>query len=128
MKENLVMKRKISEKAQILEDLTICPGTGATLRVGSDSYPYWITEVCPNRVFGICHAKSHFDEKHPWQGGTQVVEEYDPKINKTDVYIKRCYGHWWVVTKDGKERLRRFDDRWRHFSIGEAESYKDPSF
>lgn len=119
---------KIDAQTQIAEDLLVVPGTGATMSVGSDAYPYWITEVLPNRVFGICHAKSHFDDDHPWESGTEVVDPYDPSKDKTECYIKRCYGKWWTVSKDGKTRLLCFSDKWRHFSIGHACAYRDPSF
>lgn len=119
---------KLTPEDQILEDLTVCPGTGATKSVGSDRYPYWITEVLPGRVFGICGAKSHFDKDHPWEGGAEVIEPWNPARDKTELYIKRCYGHWWKVDKTGKKRLRRFDSRWESFTLGKAESYRDPSF
>lgn len=122
------MAKKLTEKEQIVEDLTICPGTGATMSVGSDAYPYWITEVLPNRVFGICSAHSHFDDKHPWEGGTEVVDPYDPATCKTEQYIKRCYGKWWSVSQDGKKRISRFSDKYRRFSIGHAYAYLNPSF
>ena len=109
------MPRKLTAKEQILEDLTICPGTGATKRVVSDSYPYWITEV------------PHFDQDHPWEGGHEVVDKYDPTIDKTEFYLKRCYGHWWKVERDGKKRLGRFDGRYVGFTIGHACSYRNPS-
>lgn len=118
---------KVDAKTQIAEDLTIEPGTGATMSVGSDSYAYWITEVLPNSVYGICHARSHFDDRHPWEGGTEVIEPFDPAKDKTESYIKRCYGKWWNVDKDG-HRLSRFSCKWRHFSIGHTCSYRNPSF
>lgn len=110
----------------IEEDLKIVVGVGATMHVGSDSYAYWITEVCSNGVIGICSANSHFDDAHPWEGGTEFVEPFDADKNKTETYIKRCYGTWWTVNKDGK-RLSRFSDKWRHFSIGHAIAYRNPS-
>ena len=121
------MARKLTEKERILEDLTICPGTGATKHVVSDCYPYWVTEVLPNRVYGICHARSHFDENHPLEGGHEVIDKFDPAIDKTQFYLKRCYGHWWEVDRDGKKRLRRFDGRYVSFTIGHACSYQNPS-
>ncbi len=121
------MSRKLTAKEQILEDLTICHGTGATKSVVSDSYPYWITEVLPNRVFGVCHARSHFDQDHSWESGHEVVDKYDPTIDKTQFYLKRCYGHWWEVDRAGKKRLRRFDGRYVSFTIGHAYSYRNPS-
>jgi len=119
--------RKITEKEQILEDLTISPGMGATKSVVSDCYPYWITEVLPNRVYGICHARSHFDQDHPWEGGHEVVDKYDPKIDVTECYIKRSYGRWWRVSKDGKKRLEKLEGPYCSFSIGHAVSYRNPS-
>ena len=118
---------KVDAKTQIAEDLVIAPGVGATMSVGSDAYAYWITEALPNNVYGICHARSHFDDDHPWEGGTEVVEPYDPTKDKTESYIKRCYGKWWKVDKDG-HRLERFSGKWNRFSIGHACSYRDPSF
>ena len=121
-------RRKLSEKSQILEDLTITPGMGATKSVVSDCYPYWVTEVLPNRVYGICHARSHFDEDHPWEGGHEVVEKWDPEKDKTEFYIKRCYGRWWKVSPDGKQRLEKIEGRYVSFTIGHACSYRNPSF
>lgn len=121
------MARKLSAKEQILEDLTICPGTGATKRVVSDAYPFWITEVLPNRVFGICRARTHFDKDHPWEGGYEVIEKYDPAIDKTELYLKRNYGHWWVVERNGKKLLRRFDGQHASVEIGYARAYQNPS-
>ncbi len=118
---------KVDAAQHIAEDLETSPGTGATQSVGSDSYPYWVTEVLPNGVYGICRADSHFDEAHPWEGGVEVVEPYDPATCKTEMHIKRCYGNWWVVSRDGK-RLRRFTDKYVRFSIGSAVAYSDPSF
>jgi hypothetical protein len=120
--------RKIDVQTQIAEDLLVAPGTGATMSVGSDAYPYWITEVLPNRVFGICHAKSHFDDQHPWEGGIEVVDPFNEATDKTQKYIKRCYGKWWEVSKDGKTRIARFSSKWNRFSIGHACGYRDPSF
>lgn len=117
-----------SEKTKILEDLTIAPGTGASMSVGSDCYAYWITDVLPNRVLGVCSARSHFDKDHPWEDGHEVVEPWNPEIDKTEFFIKRCYNHWWKVSEDGKKRISRFDGRWQRFSIGHAVSYRDPSF
>lgn len=114
-------------KTIIDEDLAISVGIGATLRVGSDAYPYYISEVLPNGVIGIYSPKSHFDNAHPWQGGTEVVDPFDPNA-ESEIYIKRCYGNWWKVSRDDKARIERFISRWENFTIGHAYAYQDPSF
>lgn len=110
----------------IEEDLIMQVGLGATKSVGSDSYPYFISEILANGVIGIYRPNSCFDDKHPWQAGELVVDEFNPD-HPTEMYIKRCYGHWWEVDKNGK-RIQRFDSRYVHFSLGHAYSYQDPSF
>lgn len=118
---------KIDAKVQINEDLMVQPGTGATMSVGSDAYAYWVTEVLPNHIYGIGRAHSHFDDSHPWEGGDMVVEPFDPAKDKTEFFIKRCYGKWWKVTNDG-HRLERFSSKWRRFRLGHVCAYQDPSF
>ena len=116
-----------STKSFIEEDLKIDVGVGATMSVGSDAYAYYISEVLPNGVIGIYSPKTHFDDSHPLEGGTEVVDAFDPSA-KSEFYLKRCYGKWWKVSRDGKTRLCRFTSRWEQFTIGHAYSYSDPSF
>ena len=113
----------------ITEELTIEVGTAATKHVGSDSYPYYISEVLPNGVYGVYAADYTFDNAHPYYAGYAVIQPFD-KTNaktKTDFYLKRCYGNWWKVDKNGS-RISRFTDRYQHFSIGHAIAYLNPSF
>lgn len=110
----------------INEDLIIMPGTGATMSVGSDSYPYYVVELCKNNVIGLYQPKSWFDDKHPMEGGTRTVEKFDPS-HEVDTYIKRFYGKWWTCDKSGK-RIKRFTSKWQRLSFGHAYSYYDPSF
>jgi len=111
---------------QIKEDLQIQVGIGATMSVGSDSYPYYISSVLSNGVIGLYQPNSRFDSTHPWEGGTQVVDKFD-KNHPTEFYIKRIYGKWWKCDKFGK-RISRFTAKWMHFTIGHAYAYQNPSF
>ena len=108
------------------EDLKLIPGMGATMCVGSDAYPYYVSEVLPDGVVGLYQPKSWFDDKHPWEGGTEVVQPFDSSM-KSSFYIKRRYGNWWKVERNGKP-IGRFSSKWNRFSIGHASSYRDPSF
>jgi len=118
-------RREIDEAAQIKEDLNMAPGLGATMSNGRDSYPYYVSEVLPNKVIGMYSPGSHFAKD--WTDGHEVVDKYDPN-HPTEFYIKRAYGKWWNVSKDGKKRLSRFTGRYRHLSFGHASAYSDPSF
>lgn len=118
---------KIKYEDLITEDLTIEVGTGATKQVGSDSYPYYISEVLPNGVYGVCAAKYKFDGAHPYYDGHATVQPFDRTNAKTDFYLKRCYGNLWKVDKNGS-RISRFTDRYQHFTIGRAIAHLDPSF
>lgn len=108
------------------EDLKIQLGVGATLSVGSDAYAYYVSEVLPNGVIGLYEPDSHWDEKHPWEGGTQVVSPFDPHA-KSEKYIKRRYGTWWLVEANGRP-INRFTSKWERLQFGHARSYRDPSF
>ena len=108
------------------EDLKIMPGVGATVSVGSDKYPYYVSEVLPNGVIGMYEPSSWFDDMHPWEGGDQVVEKFDPNHGST-CFIKRRYGHWWSVDKYGKP-IKKFIGKYSRISFGYAISYQDPSF
>ena len=113
-------------KQALEEDLKIIPGTGATMSVGSDSYPYYVTEVLPNGVIGLYKPSSHWDASHTWEGGTQVVSPFDPHA-KTEQYIKRRYGKWWVVEANGRP-ISRFTSKWERLRFGHAVAYQNPSF
>lgn len=106
------------------EDLTIIIGIGATYRVGSDSYPYYISEILPNGIYGLYSPKSHF--KKSWTDGTMIVDPFDTK-QKSTMYIKRYYGNWYEVDITGKRR-RRLTTKYSHLNFGKACSYRDPSF
>jgi hypothetical protein len=110
----------------IAEDLKIFPGAGATKSVGSDSYPYYVSEALPNGVIGMYHPSAKFDDEHPWHGGSQVVDAYDPKA-PSDFYIKRRYGNWWEVERNGTP-IRKFTGRYVRLHFNGAHSYRDPSF
>lgn len=119
------MAKHADPEKQIMEDLILAPGLGATMSVGSDCYPYYISEVLPNRVIGLYTPGSHFEKD--WTDGHEVVDKYDP-ARPSEMFIKRAYGHWWKVSRDGKTRIGRFTGRHSRFSIGHACSYRDPSF
>lgn len=119
------MAKRGDPEKQIMEDLILAPGLGATMSNGRDSYPYYVSEVLPNRVIGLYSPNSHFEKS--WENGHQVVDKYDPS-HPTEIYIKRAYSRWWKVTKDGKKRLREFTGRYCHLSFGHAYAYQDPSF
>lgn len=112
---------------QITNDLTMLPGQGATMYNGRDSYPYYICEALPNGVYGIYSAGSHFDDKHPWESGVEVVDPYIPN-HPAEKYIKFTYGKWWEVSKDGKTRICRLTGKYCSLSFKGAYSYQDPSF
>ena len=117
--------RQFYEKA-IEEDLKICIGIGATIRVGSDSYPYYVSEMLPNGVLGMYSPKARFDDKHPWESGYGAVDPFDDQ-HKSEFYIKRRYGQWWKTSSDGKP-LEKWTSKWHHLSFGHASYYQDPSF
>ena len=104
----------------IKEDLTIEVGLGATYSIGSDSYPYYVSEVLPNGVIGLYEPSSHFE--HDWTEGSMVVDKFDSS-HASEVYIRKSYGHWWECDKDGKRKCR-----WHSIHFGHACSYRDPSF
>lgn len=116
----------MTQQEIIEEDLKILPGTGATMRVGSDSYPWYVSEVASNGIIGMYKPKSWFDDKHPWEGGMQVVAPFDAK-HPSEIYIKRRYGKWWKVSNDGKP-ISRFTSRYESLHFNGAYSYCDPSF
>lgn len=101
------------------------PGTGMTQQVGSDSYPWWVTEVLAGKTIGLCHADARFDEAHPWEGGVQAVKPYDPEAGlKATTWIRHERGEWVEVTRDGA----RVQDFPGIVTFGKAFSYLDPSF
>ncbi len=108
------------------EDINIMPGIGATKHVGSDAYPYYVSEVLPNGVIGLYEPHAQFDDAHPWEGGTQVVDPFDPNHEST-TYIKRRYGNWWSCDKNGKH-TSKFTCKWVKLLFGQALAYQDPSF
>lgn len=110
----------------IAEDLNMQVGLGLTMRVGSDAYPYYISEVLPNGILGIVRADSCFDDTHPWEGGDEAVKPFDPS-KPTEFYIKRRYGNWWEVTKDGMPS-RKWTSKYERVSFGAAVGYRDPNF
>ena len=106
----------------IAEDLMLEVGLGATYSVGSDSYPYYVSELLPKGVIGLYKPASHFPEGKDWTYGSMDVDPFDSN-HPTETYIRRCYGHWWTCNKDGKKI-----SRWHRISFGHAYSYQDPSF
>lgn len=108
----------------IQEDLTIHVGMGATLSCGSDRYPYYVSERLPNNVIGLYRPGYHFT--NDWTDGDMTVDEFDSNAKST-LYIKRRYGKWWAVRRDGTP-LRRFTSRYERLSFGSAIAYRDPSF
>lgn len=119
---------RMKSAAEIInEDLNITVGTGVTCRSGSDSYPYYVSEVLPNGVFGLYHAPSKWDEKHPWEGGTQVVDPFDPN-HKSEFFIKRRYGRWWGSDRTGKNVTKHCYGLYGQPKFGYAHAYQDPSF
>lgn len=110
----------IDHQAQIEEDLMIEVGLGATYHCGSDSYPYYVSEVLPKGVIGLYRPNSHFEKD--WTDGHGVVDKFD-QSHETETYIRRSYGHWWICDKNGK-RI----GRWHNISFGSACAYTDPSF
>lgn len=106
------------------EDLMIAVGVGVTYSVGSDSYPYYIAEVLPNGIIGLYSPSSHFEKS--WTDGEMKVDPFMPEAKAT-FYVKRRYGNWWKVNKDGTP-IMKWGGRHCNVSIGRAYSYQDPSF
>ena len=111
---------------KINNDLTITKGTGATVRVGSDVYPYYVSEVLPNGVYGLYSPNDRFDDQHPWEGGTMVVDPFDSE-HKSEFYVKHRYGSWWKVNPNGTP-ISRFSTKYHVLKFGSAYSYRNPSF
>ena len=107
-------------------DLTLTVGDGATVRVGSDCYPYYVSETLPNGVYGLYSPNAKFDDAHPWEGGTQVVDPFDPG-HPSDFYVKHRYGNWWKVKADGTP-IQRYSTRYHSLTFGSAYAYLNPSF
>jgi hypothetical protein len=108
----------------IHEDLTITIGTGATLYVGSDSYPYYVSEVLPKGVYGLYSPHAHFEKS--WTDGSMTVDKFDANHTST-IYLKRRYGKWWEVSPEGSPR-KPFTSKYSHLHFGKAHAYRDPSF
>jgi hypothetical protein len=108
----------------IKEDICMHVGLGVTESVGSDSYPYYVSEMLPKGVIGLCRPRTTF--RTGWTEGTLDVEPFDVSM-KTVFYIKRRYGNWWKVTPEGKP-ICRYSGRYHHISFGHAYGYRDPSF
>lgn len=119
------MKRDI--RKMIEEDLRLEVGLGATKRVGSDEYPYYISELLPNGVVGMYRPDAKFDDKHPWYGGSGAVDPFDPS-HKSEFYIKRRYGSWWKCTRSGVPLSDGYDRKMSGLHFGSAHYYQDPSF
>lgn len=111
----------------INEDLKLDVGLGATQSIGSDSYPYYISELLPNGVVGMYRPDARFDEKHPWYGGSGKVDPFDPS-HASDFYIKRRYGSWWKCTKSGTPLKSGYDRKMPNLHFGFACYYQNPSF
>lgn len=108
----------------IAEDLNICVGCGVTKRIGSDSYPLYVSEVLPNGVIGMYRTNWHFEKN--WTDGSVKVDPFDSS-HSSEFYAKRRYGHWWKVEKNGKP-IERITSKWCHLSFNGAYGYQDPSF
>lgn len=117
--------KKTDEKEEIYLQLNLAPGLGATMNVGSDSYPYYVSDVLPNGVIGLYSPGSHFE--HDWVDGYKKVDAFDSK-HPTEIFIKKAYRKWWVVDQSGKKRIRRFTSRYQSLHFGTATSYRDPNF
>lgn len=112
-------------KQAIQEDLSIMPGTGAYLSVGSDCYALYVVEILDDGIIGMYSPKTWFDKKHPWHNGTHVVDDFKHNA-KSEFYIKRRYGNWWKVSRDGRP-LSRYTTKHLRLHFGKAYSYRDPS-
>lgn len=114
----------INHAQAINEDLMIVVGIGATYSVGSDSYPYYVSEVLPKGIYGLYAPNAQFEKS--WTDGSMVVDKFDP-THKSSMYIKRRYGKWWEVTTNGKP-IRQFTSKYQRLHFGKANAYRDPSF
>ena len=67
-------------KKIIEEDLLIEVGLGATYHIGSDSYPYYVSEVLSNGIIGMYQPDSHFLKD--WTDGFLLVDKFDAQSTR----------------------------------------------
>lgn len=94
-------------------------GVGATYRVGSDCYPYYVSSI-NGTIVGICRAKTS-----GYSNGQAIVAPFDPN-SKTESYRKIYRNAWYECDKDGNlvvPHRKAFP-----LCYGHACSYLDPSF
>ena len=98
------------------------PGLGATKRVGSDSYGYYICSIIPEKkLIGLYSPDSHF--KVSWEEGVMVTDPYEPG-HEPDFWIQHFRGKWWEWDKRSQKRLK-----WKaNIQFGYCYSYQCPSF
>ena len=119
-------KRKMRQE-RIDRDISLVrPGLGATKRVGSDSYPYYVTSVelrtNGRLVVGMYEADSHFE--HDWTEGSLTVDKFD-KTKLAEFWLTVWRNAWYRCDQNGILLVPHRQD-W--YSFGAACSYQDPSF
>lgn len=117
----------VAKRERMEKDLAIVKiGLGATKRVGSDAYPYYIADKYVTKngryVVGMYEADAHFERD--WTEGTQKVDPFDPK-KRPEFYICAWRNSWYLSDMNGNllEPHRK-----EFFSFGAAVAYQDPSF
>ena len=119
-------KRKMLQE-RIDRDISLVrPGLGATKRVGSDSYPFYVATVelqtNGRLVVGMYRADSHFE--HDWTEGSMTVDKFD-KGKRPEFWLTVWRNAWYRCDCKGKLVEPHAKD-W--YSFGAACSYQDPSF
>jgi hypothetical protein len=92
-------------------------GMGATLRLGSDAYPYTIVYVSPNGKTIHVVADEHGPNKKTWP---DQDFDYTPGNGPPEKYSLRKNGRYHAV---GSEMAT-----WSAIHIGSRRYYQDPSF
>ena len=98
------------------------PGLGATKRVESDTYGYYVCTIIPEKkLIGLYSPDSHF--KVSWEEGIMVTDPYEPG-HEPDFWIQYFKGNWWEWDERSQKRLK-----WKaNIQFGYCYSYQCPSF
>ena len=116
-----MIKGKKLTKEEMMAGIKV--GQGATYRCGSDSYPYYVTEV-NGFVVGTAAAKT-LGFEHDWTDGAERVAPFEEGM-KTESYRTIYRGGWYECDKDGNLTVPH--RKAIQLSYSGAYSYRDPSF
>ena len=112
----------------------ITPGMGATMFCGSDRYAMVVTEVLTPKKIKVAHVLDEHENKFITKNGIHYLPEDLLKVYSTFVPDKYGYCGFnvprtYTLRKNGRW-MPLGQGMWETCSIhiGEAESYRDPSF